>query len=339
MNRVILPLTGLALLLAALGCGSRKAAETAVPPPARVRLASSQEAGSADWVAATLTATRRAVLSTRMAASVKKVHVNEGQKVAAGTLLVSLADEDLQGGLKAAEAALAAAQAQARRMENLMKAGASTAAEQDMARTQLAQAQAGLAQVKANLAYTRIRAPFSGVVQARRINDGDFVGPGSPLVELEGQGALELVGSVSEAEARGLKLGQKLPFEAEGLKGEAVVTALATGGDPVSHRGALRARVIQPREGLRSGSFARLRLPSVPASPAGDITVPASALVQRGELTGVFVVRDGKAELRWLSLGERQGDRYPVRAGLSKGEAVIDAPGALRDGQRVEVAQ
>lgn len=339
MNRVILPLTGLALLLAALGCGSRKAAEAAAPPPARVRLATPQEAGSAGWVAATLTATRRAVLSTRMAASVKKVHVNEGQKVAAGTLLVSLADEDLQGGLKAAEAALAAAQAQARRMENLMKAGASTAAEQDMARTQLAQAQAGLAQVKANLAYTRIRAPFSGVVQARRINDGDFVGPGSPLVELEGQGALELVGSVSEAEARGLKLGQKLPFEAEGLKGEAAVTALATGGDPVSHRGALRARVIQPREGLRSGSFARLRLPSAPTSPAGDVTVPASALVQRGELIGVFVVREGRAELRWLSLGERQGDRYPVRAGLSKGEAVIDAPGALRDGQRVEVAQ
>jgi hypothetical protein len=51
----------------------------------------------------------------------------------------------------------------------------------------------------------------------------------------------------------------------------------------------------------------------------------------------VFVAQDGKAHLRWVALGEPVGDRIPVRAGLEPGEAVIDAPGALRDGQRVEV--
>jgi hypothetical protein len=62
-------------------------------------------------------------------------------------------------------------------------------------------------------------------------------------------------------------------------------------------------------------------------------------LVQRGELNGVFVIKDGKAQLRWLSLGEAEGDRFPVKAGLVKGEAVVDQPGQLKDGQSVEVAK
>lgn len=329
----------LPLALAGLGCGRHEAAQPPALPTARVRLALDADTAQTGWVAVSLSATQRATLATRLAASVKKVHVTEGQHVAAGALLVSLSDEDLQGGLKAAEAAVEAATVQQRRVETLAKQNAAIPAELDQAKVQLAQASAALAGVKANLAYTRIRAPFSGVVQARRVNEGDLVGPGMPLVELEGQGAMEFTGSVSETEAKGLKIGQSLPFEVEGRTGTAQITGLATGGDPVSHRGSLRARVVKGGEGLRSGAFGRLKLAkgTAPASP--ERFVPRSALVQRGELSGVFVAVNGKAELRWLSLGEPQGDRLPVRAGLAKGEAVIDAPGDLRDGQPVVVSQ
>jgi membrane fusion protein, multidrug efflux system len=319
-----------------LACNHKESPETTPLPSIKVKLAPENPGREAGWIAATLNATERATLSTRMAASVRKVYVNEGQRVGAGALLVSLSDEDLQGGLKAAEAAMAAASAQFQRIENLAKQNAATPAEMDQARTQLAQAQAGRAQVRANLAYTQIRAPFAGVVQARRVNEGDFVGPGMPLVELEGQGVLELVGSVSESEAKGLKIGQKLPFEAEGQKGLAAITGLSTGGDPVSHRGTLRAR-IQKTGNLRTGSFARIQLP-VRGEASQDLFVPGSALVNRGELTGAFIAKNGKAELRWLSLGEAQDGRFPVRAGLSKGESIIDQPGGLRDGQAIEVA-
>ena len=59
--------------------------------------------------------------------------------------------------------------------------------------------------------------------------------------------------------------------------------------------------------------------------------------MRRGELSGVFVARDGKAELRWLSLGDARGAAVPVRAGLKAGEQVIDLPGSLQDGQPVEI--
>lgn len=327
---LILPLASLLLVTAC----SRHEREAAVLPTARVRLAAAGPEGGSGWIAATLTATRRATLSTRMAASVKAVHVNEGQHVAEGALLVSLADEDLQGGLKAAQAAVAAAEAHHRRIEALSKAGASTPSELEMAATQLAQARAAEAGVRANLAYTRIRAPFAGVVQNRRVDAGSFAGPGQPLVDLEGQGALELEGSVSPEEAQGLKIGGKLAFEAEGRTGTAEITALATGGDPVSHRGTIRARILGKAD-FRTGSFARLKVPGAKA-PEGTF-VPASALVTRGELSGVFLAQGGKAELRWLSLGEAREGRVAVRAGLAPGEAVIDQPGSLVDGQPVEV--
>lgn len=339
----ILSLSLLPLLLAGLACGRRETAPAAVPPlpTATVRLCAQAPAQEAGWVAVTLAASQRATLATRLAASVRRVHVTEGQPVAAGALLVSLADEDLQAGRQAAETAVATAQTQVRRMERLAAQDAATPAERDQAQVQLAQAQAGLAAVRANLAYTQIRAPFAGVVQTRRVNEGDFVSPGAPLLDLEGQGALEFAGSVSAAEARGLKLGQTVPFQCEGQTGTALITGLASGGDPVSQRGSLRARVVKGREGLRSGAFGRLRVAlSGPAGAATrDRTIPASAVVRRGELNGVFLARDGVAQLRWLSLGDTQGDRIAVRAGLADGDPVIDAPGGLQDGQPIEVAR
>jgi len=333
----ILFLSSITLVLAGLACGRQEPPKVPVAPSAPVRLVQEASISQPGWVAVTLNATQRATLATRLSASVKKVLVTEGQHVAAGALLVSLSDEDLQSGRKAAETAVAAADTQLHRIEKLANQDAATQAELDLAQVQLAQAKAALAGVQASIGYTQIRAPFAGVVQTRRVNDGDYVGPGMPLIEMEGQGAMEFTGSLSEAEARGLKIGQNLGFEADGKTGVAQITGLATGGDPISHRSTLRARVAKGLEGLRSGAFGRLQVPGASGSGSQDLSIPRSALVRRGELNGVFLAREGKAELRWLSLGEAQGDRLPVRAGLAKAEQVIDTPGDLRDGQPIEV--
>lgn len=325
-----------AALLGNLACGSKRDSrvEKELPKMAVSLVAQGSPEGGA-WVAATLQSTRTAMMSTRMAAQVKRVLAQEGQRVAAGTLLISLGDEDLQGQLKAAETGLATVEAYHRRIQALQAQKASTAVELEQVEAQVAQAQAGVTALKANIAYTQIRAPFSGVVQSRKVNEGDFVGPGMPLLELVGDGEQELVATVSEDEAKGLKAGSKVKFESEGAEGEAQITGLAPGGDPYSHKGTLRAKVLKPK-GLRQGSFARILVPGVAA--AQGLSVPRTALVQRGELTGVFVAKDGHAELRWLSLGEGAGNFLPVRSGLKDGEQVIDHPGALQDGQPVDIS-
>jgi membrane fusion protein (multidrug efflux system) len=329
--------TRLALLLAtALAAPAAARATAAAAGPARVKLVEGTPASGGRWVAASVVAARRATLATRMAASVRSVEVQEGQAVKAGDLLVSLADGDLRGQLAAAQAGLAAAAAHERRIAALAKERAATPSELEQAQAQRAQAEAAVSGVRENLRYTEIRAPFAGTVQARRVEPGDLVGPGQPLVTVEGS-ALELHASLSEGEARGLAVGAVVAFRAGEVSGKAEIVSLTPGGDPLSHRRGLRARV-RNGEGLRSGAFARIEVPGAKEAGPSGRWVPRSALVERGDLSGVFVAASGKAELRWLALGEPVGDQVEVRAGLREGERVIDAPGALRDGQPIEVA-
>jgi membrane fusion protein (multidrug efflux system) len=325
-----------ALLLAALALPAAAGATATAPATTRVRLVAPEPATSGRWVAASVVAARRATLATRMAASVRSVEVREGQEVKAGQLLVSLADADLRGQLAAAQAGLAAAASHERRIAALAAERAATPSELEAAQAQRAQGEAAVAAVRESLRYLQIRAPFAGTIQARRVEPGDLVGPGQPLVVVEGS-ALELHASLSEGEARGLAPGKVLPFRAGEVSGTAEIVALTPGGDPLSHRRGLRARV-RGGEGLRSGAFARIEVPAAKGAGAAGVWVPRSALVERGDLSGVFVASSGRAELRWLALGEPIGDQVPVRAGLREDERVIDAPGALRDGQAIEVA-
>jgi RND family efflux transporter MFP subunit len=327
-------LLSLALLPALAGAAPADRPEAA---PARVRLVDAGPARSAPWVAASVAAARRATLSTRLSASVRAVHAEEGARVAAGRLLVSLSDDDVRAQLAAAQTALATAEANQKRFAALAAQRAATQSELEMAESQRAQAAAAVAAARATLGYTEIRAPFAGTVQARRVNAGDLVGPGQPLVEVEGA-ALEIQASLSEEEAAGISVGRELRFQSGEAEGRARVTALSPGGDALSHRRSLRAAVLSGGDAVRSGSFARLELPSGKAAGA-EPWVPRSALVQRGDLTGVFVAEGGRANLRWVALGEPVGDRVPVRAGLRAGEPVIDAPAALRDGQAIEVSR
>ena len=335
MKTVLFALAVTGALLGTLACGHKDARpETKDLPKVAVSLVAQGSPDRGAWVAATLQSTRTAMMSTRMAAQVRRVLVQEGQRVAAGTLLIALGDEDLQGQLKAAQTGLATVEAYHRRIQALQAQKASTAVELEQVEAQVAQAQAGVTALKANIAYTQIRAPFSGVVQSRKVNEGDFVGPGMPLLELVGEGEQELVATLSDQESKGLKTGAKVKFESEDITGEAQITGLAPGGDQYSHKGTLRAKVLKPK-GLRQGSFARILVPGLAVE---GLSVPRSALVQRGELTGVFIAKEGHAELRWISLGDGAGSFLPVRSGLKPGEQVIDHPGALQDGQPIELS-
>jgi len=326
----------LVLALASPLPGAQASAPDRAPPATRVRTVHPGAPSGTALVPANVVAARRATLSTRVAAAVREVHAREGQRVAAGQLLVSLSDSDVRGALAAAETALAAAAAHERRIGELAAQRAATPSELEMARAQRAQAEASVAAARATLAYTELRAPFAATVQARRIDPGDLVGPGQPLVELEGDD-LELQATLSEGEARGVSLGGAIRFEAGSARGEAIVTALTPGGDALSHRRAFRARVRTVEGELRTGTFARIEVPAADPASGAALWIPRTALVERGDLTGVFIASSGRAELRWIALGEGAGDLVAVRAGLRPGEAVVDAPGTLRDGQAIEV--
>jgi RND family efflux transporter MFP subunit len=331
-------LSMLALGLAACGGGAGKpgSAEQAPGPAREVRTAEAVRTGGQGQEAApaTVQAKRRAALAARMPASVTELPYREGQWVEAGAVVVRLDDVALRSAVAAAEAALKAAQADLDRTKTLLEKNAATPRELEQMTAQVAGAEARLQGAKDSLSYAVLRAPFAGRIAARRVNLGDVAAPGMALVEIEGQGGLELVATLQSEMAGRLAPGQRLEALVDGQSGPlpATVTAVAPSGDPTTHRFEVKAD-LPKADGLRAGLFARLLVESPRATPR--ITVPAAAVFERGGLTGLFVVSEGRARLRWVAAGAVSGDVVEIRAGVEKGERVVLDPAGLTDGAAV----
>jgi RND family efflux transporter MFP subunit len=333
--------TTLVAILAA-GCGKHEAARPSAGPavPARqVRTEAVVRSGSVGELAVpgVVQARQRAALSARTPASVVLLPYQEGQWVKAGAVVVRLDDAASRASVAAAEAGLKAAQADLDRTRSLLAKGAATPRELEQMTAAASAAEAQLSAAKDALSYSALRAPFAGRVAARRVNLGDVVSPGSTLVEIEGEGGLELRATVESAVAAALRPGARLKAQVDGQTAalDATVSAIAPAGDPTTHRFELKAD-LKAAPGLRAGLFARLLVPGLAAEPT--LLVPAAAVFERGGLTGVFVAADGKARLRWIAPGARAGERMEVRAGLEAGEHVVLDPGDLADLAPLRVA-
>jgi membrane fusion protein, multidrug efflux system len=338
--RLSLPWVVLAVVLSTAACGRPEKAPA--PPkatgPARpVTTAAVASAGSGQAgvpVSATVQARQRAVLSSRVPASVVDLPYNEGERVAAGAVVARLDDAALRAAVQAAEAADRAAEAERARMESLRSRDAATTREADEAVSRASAAHAALLAARDNLSYAALRAPFAGVVASRPAHVGDVATPGSTLIEIEGAGGHEVLATLDAAQAASLRVGATVSVLVDGIAEAqtARITALSPGADPTTHR--FEARASLPAvPGLRSGLFARLLVPS--EASEGRLLVPSSALFARGGLTGVFVVEHGRALLRWVAPGAASGDQTEIRAGLTAGERIAVDPATLEDGTPV----
>ena len=309
--------------------------QAAAGPPKVVEVAEVLRSGTEQEasVAAGVRARQRAALSARISASVAELPFREGERVDRGAVLVRLDDAALRSAVAAAEAAVQAAGADLARVEALLEREAATPRELDQARARAAAARAGLLEAQDNLSYAVLRAPFPGTVAARPVHVGDVVSPGMTLIEIEG-GDLEIEAAVGSDLVAAMRPGMKLQVLVDGQTGTltATIRSVSPAGDPTTHR--FEVRVDLPAApGLRSGLFARVIVPT--ASDEGRIVVPSRAVFQRGGLTGVFVVADGRARLRWVAKGATSDGRTEIRAGLTPGERVALDPEGLTDGAPV----
>lgn len=330
------------LVIGAAGMSSCRRAERPRPAPrvpVEVRVAAVTDgiARGARTVPGIVAARETAEIAARAPATLTDVLVSEGMHVRRGQPLVRLDGSELEARIAAAQAAFSAASAEKARTDRLAAARAATPREKEIADSAAASARAALAEARAGLPYLQLKAPFSGRVASLPIHAGDHVQPGEKLVVLESDGGFEAQASIEAGAMADLIPGRTLAVHVDGIPGpvSAVVRTVSPAGDPETHRFLIRADLpADPR--LRSGLYAGVDVPD--ASAPSRRTVPAAAVVERGGLTGVFVVDGGKASLRWIDLGARLGDGAEVRAGLSPGEKVVLSPGGLADGDPVVLA-
>jgi RND family efflux transporter MFP subunit len=272
-----------------------------------------------------------ATLSTKLMATVTAVHVQEGDAVRAGQLLVSLDVRDIDaktaqatGNLQSAEAMLADAEVQTARMRALFADSAAPKAQLDAAEAGLARAKAmvtaargGVAEADAVREYGALRAPFAGVVTQRLVDPGAFAAPGMPIITVQQSTSLRVSAMVPPAAARTLSRGASIALTIEGAE----TTGTIEGVVAAPSGGLFTVNVLVPnRDGaLPTGGSATLLMPGAPRTVR---LVPTSAITREGDLTGLLVKTEAGADRRWVRLGRTRGTYVEVLSGVNAGETV-----------------
>jgi RND family efflux transporter MFP subunit len=287
-------------------------------------------------IVSTAQARLHATLEAKLSGRIETMPVVLGQPVKAGEVIARLDAGEIKGRLDQAEASLEHAGQDWKRMSTLFPQQAVTRADYDAAQAHYEEAKGAVTEAKAMMSYVEIIAPFDGVVTKKWADVGDFAAPGKPLIDIEDPSALQLEANVPEAIASHIQKGIRLTARVDGASGEltGTVSEIAPVSDPVSRT--FRVKIdLAPTPGLMSGQFARL---TVPFGESHSLRAPASAVIQRGQMELVFVVMNGRAQLRIVKTGNRIGDEVELVSGVDAGEqVVVDGAANLVDGQPVMV--
>jgi len=342
-----LRLHALSLALGLAGALAATALPAAAAGPATVE---ARPAGSAPMAAyeGVVEAVRQTVVAAPVSGAIVELVARVGDRVAPGQLLLRIDARAAEQGAAAGEAQVQAARAalqvatqefgrqqklheqQFISLAALQRAEAEFKVTQAQVNAQLAQA--GVARTQSGLHV--VRAPFAGVVAEVPVALGDMALPGRPLLTLYDPAALRVTASLPQsalppgADMRSVRV--QLPGVAAAAAGLApTAVQLLPTADPATHTVQLRAD-LPALAGVTPGMFARLWLPAA-ARPGTAVSVPWQAVLRRAEITGLYVLDpQGRALLRQVRLGRRDGDRVEVLAGLSAGERVVaDAQAAL----------
>ena len=357
MKKIFIPLLALVLLAS---CNNEKKQEIAKEPAIAVKVSGVSENSNSPFVTASgkIEAKNSANLSTRMMGYVTKLHVQVGQKVNAGQLLVSINSTDLQAkkaqvdaSILQATAGFNSAKKDYDRFVNLFKQQSASQKELDDMTARYEMAKAGLEgakqmrnEVMAQFSYSNITAPFAGVVTNTFIKQGDMANPGMPLVSIEGASKLQVMAMVSENDIVSIKKGMSVSVlvkssneKLNGKVSEVSISATNTGGQYL-----VKVDLDKTDATVLSGMFVNIQFPianKANTSKSEVLLVPESALVKQGQLTGIYTIGTGNvAILRWLRVGKSFGDQVEVLSGLSANEQyIVSADGKLYNGATISV--
>jgi RND family efflux transporter MFP subunit len=352
--RILLPvLVALGATLAA-GCGSRARdghGPAASVAEVRVLVAGDRAPSPVLVLPGRVRARDEVSLTARVAGRVSVLRVREGDRFRRGQSLARFDEPEAREALAAARAAHEAAslalgktRRQLARMDSLHARRVLSDRELELAQVDARSAEAGEAAARAALERwtesVTLPAPFDGVVSKRFVDPGQSVQPGEPLLELRSLDVGEIEAAVPESRLEALE-GARLAVQVgEGAWRPARLARIEGTTDPSTRTRLARFRV-DDRHGLEAGGYARVRIEAsagdAVVAAARPLAVPESSVVRRGALTGVFVVRDGRARLRWLRTGRESAAGVEVLAGLLPGDSVIAGASGLEDGRPVRV--
>lgn len=322
-------------------CGCHKESSvspsiTSAPVPVRVQPLAAKSHIVTEEVVGTVESKLRASIEARINGRIEKMLAAPGQTVKAGALLAQLDAREIQARLDQALATRELAARDTERLRRLLAENAVSRQEFETMESRHRVATAAVTEAETMLGYTKVTAPFGGVITRKLADVGDLAAPGRALLEMDDPTALRVEAAVPESLIQRVQLGAELEVRAAAgqtaLRG--VVSEIAPAADPASRTFNVKLD-LPPNAGLRAGQFARV---NIPLAESKALLVPAGAVVQRGQMELVFAVANQRAQLRLVKTGKRAGGLVELVSGVNVGEQiVVEGAADLRDGQPVEV--
>lgn len=247
----------------------------------------------------------------------------EGDSVVAGETLVQLEDDLLRAELAKAQASSRQARLDLERIRGLIHKRAASEDELAQAQTAVQVAEADEQLLRTRLGYTRIQAPFAGVITERRVEPGDVVAKHAHLLTLADPASLQVAVPVSELLLPLIAEGDPVRIRIDALGGAehpGRILRIHPELDALTRQGTVELALDPIPAGARAGQFARVTLESAEVE---RLLVPFSALRRDRSGEFVFLLRDGKAVQTPVRSGLRIKDRVEIVEGLAGGEQVI----------------
>lgn len=253
-----------------------------------------------------------------------EILVREGAEVAAGTPLFKVDDGELKAQVDRAQADRDLAQQALTRTKQLLDQKAAAPADVERAEAQMRSTQAALDLLQLRLDRTVVRAPFAGVVGQRLASLGDYVNNSTRLITLQTVNPQRVSFQVPERYADQLKLHQRVLFRVAALSGRDFFGTVDFVDPLVQLPGrtiTVKALVPNPKRELQGGMFIEARLETAVRTAA--TVIPEDAVSPMQGSMWVWVVKDGKAERRQVTLGVRTPGYVEIRDGIQPGDQVV----------------
>ncbi len=275
---------------------------------------------------AVVEAIQQATVGAQVPGRVLEVKADAGQSVKKGDVLMRIDAREAAEAARAAEAQYANARVNYERTKSLVAQKFMSAAALDKAKADFDAAAANRAAAGASQSHATILAPITGIVARRHAELGDMAMPGTPLFTIYQPGGLRVTASIPQYRLKDMRAVKtaRVEFPESGQWVDATAVQVLPTADAATHVSQVRVTLPTVPEAT-PGMFARVHFVT---GQAEKLTVPASAVLRRGEVAAVYVqAADGRLSLRQLRLGDSVGrGEIEVLAGLATGDQVVTEP-------------
>ncbi len=345
--KIILP-----LLLFVAACGKKDAPEEALPPntqeeiPVKVMTVGKENTAVSVTASGAVSSDTEARLSFKTGGVIDQIYVDEGSAVKKGQLLAKLNFTEINAQVSQANQAIQKAERDLQRAQNLYRDSVATLEQVQNATTALQVAKENGSIAKFNLSYSEIRAPISGKILKKWMNEGEVAGPGNPVFMMHAASSNDWVvkAGITDKDFVRLRVGNQANITFDAYPNQAfvgTVKELPESADAMSGLYPVEFKFNTQGKKFTYGMFATIKLGSSSTNSSDYVAVPIDAIIEgNGANAFVFVPEGNKVKKTPVRIAFLKDEQALIASGLPAGTQVVtDGSAYLTEKSLIKIIQ